>query len=216
MNFGKQIKEGLLTRNPAAVRLLGLCTVLAVTTSLLNGVGMGLCVLAVLTLSNGLLSALRLYLPERIRMAGAIAITAALSGIADLIVQAFFPDLAGDLGLFLPLLAATCVLLNGAGAYAYENSVLSSVSEGLCQGMGYALVLVLVSVVRELLGKGSFGGGLLNRGRGIQVFSARFAAGGMALPVGGFLVLACVIAGVQFLNNRAKRTKKKQGVTRDE
>lgn len=213
MNIGKQIKEGLLTRNPAAVGLLGLCTAMAVTTSLLNGVGMGLCVLAVLLLSNGILSALGPYLPERIHTVSAVVVTATLSGIADLLAQAFFPELAGDLGLFLPLLAVTCVLLNGAGAYAYANRVTASLLEGFCQGLGYALVLILVSVVRELLGKGSFGGGLLNGGRGIQVFSTRFAAGGMTLPVGGFLVLACVIAAVQFLNSRPKRTKKKGEVT---
>lgn len=216
MNFGKQLKEGLLTRNPAAVSLLGLCTALAVTTSLFNAVGMGLCVLAVLILSNGIISALRPYLPERIRMVGAIVITATLSGIADLTVQAFFPELAWDLGLFLPLLAATCVLLNGAGAYACQNSVCASMLEGLCQGLGYTLVLILVGVIREFMGKGSFGAGFLNGGRGIQVLAPQFAAGGMVGPVGGFLVLACVVAAVQFWNGRPKRAKKKQGVADDE
>ena len=146
MNIGKQCKEGLFTRNPAAVRLLGLCAALAVTTSLLNGLGMGFCVLTVLLLSNLLLSALGPYLPKQIHTVSAVVVTATLSGIVDLLVQAFFPALAGDLGLYLPLLAVTCVLLNGGGAYAYENSVPASVVEGLFQGLGYTLVLVLVSV----------------------------------------------------------------------
>ncbi len=215
MNVGKQIEEGLLTKNPVAVQLLGLCTALAVTTSLLNGLGMGLCVLVVLTLSNGLLSALGPYLPERIHMVSAVVVTASLGGVADLIVQAFFPDLAGNLGLFLPLMAVTCVLLSGAGVYAYENGVASAVLEGLCRGLGYTLVLVLVGVIRELLGKGSFGEGLLNSGRGFQVFPAQFAAGGLVHPVGGFLVLACVIAAVQgFLARPKKAARRKETVRR--
>lgn len=216
MDIGKQLKDGLLTRNPVAVRLLGLCAALAVTTSLRGGLGMGVCVLAVLTLSNVLLSALEPYLPKGVRTVSAIVVTATLSGIADLLVQAFFPDLAGELGLFLPLLAVTCVLLNGAGSYAYENSVASSALEGLCQGLGYALVLVLVGVIREFLGKGSFGEGLLNGGRGFQVFPARFAAGGITFPVGAFLVLGCVIAAVQFLNGRPQKSKRKKGAAKDE
>lgn len=216
MKIGKQLKEGLLTRNPIAVGLLGLSTALAITTSLLSAVGMGLCVGAILVLSNGILSVLAPYLPGRVRTVSAVVITATLGGIADLLVQAFFPELAGDLGLFLPLLAATCVLLNGAGAYAYENSVADSLLEGLFQGLGYALILILTSVVRELLGKGSFGGGLLNAGRGLRLFPARFAAEGMAHPVGGFLALAFVVAGVQFLKDRPQKAKKKGEVTENE
>lgn len=210
MNFGKQIKAGLLTRNPAAVQLLGLCTALAVTTSLLNGLGMGLCVLAVLTLSNTILSALRQYIPQQIRTVSAIVVIATLGAVCDLVVQALIPDLAGDLGIFLPLLAVTGVLLSHGGAFAWENSVALSALEGLAQGVGYTLVLVVVSVVREFLGKGSFGGGLLNGGRGIQVFEARYAAGGMLLPVGAFLVLACVVATVQWLRDKPKKSGKKK------
>lgn len=210
MHFGKQLKEGLLTRNPLAMRLLGLCTALAVTTNLLGGLGMGLCVLVVLTASNVILSVLAPYIPREIYRISAIVITATLGGIGDLAVQALFPVLAGELGFFLPLVAVTCVLLNGAGDYAYENGVAAAGAEGLCQGLGYALVLVLVSVLRELLGKGSFGEGLLNGGRGIRLFGVRYAAGGLSLPVGGFLVLACVVALLQALNGRPKRKKKKE------
>lgn len=214
MNMGKQIKENLLTQNPAAVRLLGLSAALAVTTSLLNGLGMGLCALAVLTVSNAVLSALRQYIPEPLRPVGGIVVIATLAAVADLTVQALLPELAGGLGLFLPLLAVTCVLLGQAGAFAYQNGVVTSAVEGLSQGMGYTLVLVLVSIIREFLGKGSFGGGLLNGGRGLQVFPARYAAGGMALPVGGFLVLACVAAGVQGIRNKAGRSRKREEVAK--
>jgi len=210
MNIGKQMKRGLLTENPAAVGLLGLSTALAVTTSLSGGLGLGLCALAVLVLSNTILSALGPYLPKGTHTVSAVIITATLSGVADLVVQAFLPSLAGDLGLYLPLLAATCVLLNGAGAFAYANTVALSALEGLFRGLGYALVLILTGIIRELLGKGSFGEGLLNGGRGLRVFPARFAAGGMVHPVGGFLALACVVALVQFLSAR-RPGKRKEG-----
>lgn len=166
---------------------------------------------AVLLISNLILSALGPNLPERIRTVSAVVVTASLSGITDLIVQAFFPGLAGDLGLYLPLLAATCVLLNGGGAFAYENTVTVSGLEGFFQGLGYTLVLVLVSILREFLGKGSFGEGVLNRGRGIQIFPAQFAAGGMIFPVGAFLVLACVFAFMQSLRNKSQKTRKEEG-----
>lgn len=210
MNIGKQIKEGLLTRNPVAVRLVGLCAAVAVTTTLLNGLGMGLCVTAVLVLSNGILSALWFYLPERLRTISAIMVTAALGGAADLLIQAFFPALAGELGLFLPLVPVTVILLGGAGAYAYENTVASSMLEGLCQGLGYTLVLTLAGFLRELLGKGSFGFGFLEGGQGLRLFPEQYAALGLSGPVGGFLALGCVAALVQYFNGRPKRTKKKK------
>lgn len=210
MNIGKQIKEGLLTRNPVAVRLVGLCAAVAVTTTLLNGLGMGLCVTAVLILSNGILSALWFYLPERLRRISAIMVTAALGGAADLLVQAFFPTLAGELGFFLPLVPVTVILLSGAGSYAYENTVGRSLLEGLCQGLGYTLVLALVGFLRELLGKGTFGFGFLGGGQGLRLFPERYAALGLRGPAGGFLALGCVAALVRFWNGRLKGTQKKK------
>lgn len=208
MNVGKQMKEGLLTRNPVAVRMVGLCAAVAITTTLLNGVGMGLCVTAVLILSNGILSALWFYLPERLRTVSAIMVTAALGGAADLLVQAFFPTLAGELGFFLPLVPVTVILLSGAGSYAYDNTVGRSLLEGLCQGLGYTLVLALAGFLRELLGRGTFGFGFLGGGQGLRLFPEQYAALGLRGPVGGFLALGCVAALVQYGNGRPKRTKK--------
>lgn len=214
MDLRKQLKEGLLTRNPAAVRLLGLCTVLAVSTSLLNGLGMGLCTLAVLTVSDLVLSVLAQYIPPQLYRLSAIVITATLGGIADLVVQAFFPALAGELGLFLPLLAVTCILLNGAGEDACKSGIAAAGLEGLCQGLGYALVLVLTGALREVLGRGCIGEGLLNGGRGVRLFAARYAAGGMSQPVGAFLTLACVVALLQRIMDRMGKGKKREGAAK--
>ncbi|MCI8475252.1 MAG: electron transporter RnfE [Oscillospiraceae bacterium] len=214
MDMGKQIKEGLLTRNPAAVQLLGLCAALAVTTTLRGGLGMGLCALMVLTLSNGILSLLREYIPKQIRLLTTVAVVATLGAVADLVIQAFLPGLMEELGLFLPLLGVICVLLGQGGAFAWENSAGSSLIEGLCQGVGYTLVLSLVGLFRELLGKGSFGSGMLNGGRGLQVFDPQYAAGGMVLPVGGFLVLAFVIALIRVAADRAGRPRKRKGAAK--
>lgn len=209
MNVGKQLKEGLLTRNPVAVRLTGLCAAVAITTTLLNCLGMGLCVTAVLVLSNGILSALWHYLPQRLRTISAVMVTAALGGVADLLIQAFFPVLAGELGFFLPLVPVTVILLSGAGTYAYENPVARSLLEGLCQGLGYTLVLALAGFLRELLGRGTFGFGFLGGGQGLRLFPEKYAALGLRGPVGGFLALGCVVALVQYWNGWSKRPRKK-------
>lgn len=214
MEIRKQIKEGLLTRNPAAVQLLGLCAALAVTTTLRGGLGMGLCVLAVLTLSNGILSALRQYIPAPIQRISGVAVMATLGAVGDLVVQAFFPGLTEELGLFLPLLGVICILLSQGGAFAWENAPAAALVDGVCQGVGYTLVLAMVGTLRELLGRGCFGSGLFNGGRGIQVFSAQYAAGGMILPVGGFLVLACVVALVRAGAERAERPRKRKGAAK--
>lgn len=214
MEVGKQIKEGLLTQNPVAVQYLGMCSALAITTSLFNGIGMGLCVIGVLTLSNVCISAVRKYIPDKIRLVCFAVIAATLVTVVDLLLQAYFSELAGNLEIFLPLMVMDGLLLDRAESYAGRNAVAASAIDGLCRGLGYALVLVVVSILREFLGKGSFGVGLLNGGKGIQVYPAEFAAGGMLLPVGGFLTLACVIAGVRYIRNRPKRSKKKEGVSK--
>ena len=214
MDIGKQIKEGLLTRNPAAVQLLGLCAALAVTVTLRGALGMGLCVLAVLALSSGILSALGPYIPAPVQPVTGVMVIATLGAVGDLVVQAFFPGLTEELGLFLPLLGVICILVSRGGAFAWENSVGAALLDGVCQGVGYTLVLALVGMLRELLGKGCFGSGLLNGGRGIQIIAPQYAAAGMVLPVGGFLALACVVALVRAMAERAERPRKRKGAAK--
>ena len=210
MNFKKQFNEGLLTKNPVLVQLLGMCSVLAITTSLFNGLGMGIAVTIILICSNVLISALRKVIPPQIRIAAYIVIIAGFVTIVDLILQAFLPDLSESLGVFIPLIVVNCVILGRAEAFASKNGVLASAVDGLCQGIGYTVALVAMCVIRELLGSGTFGGGILNNGEGIVIIPEGYPAMQMVMPVGGFLTLGFVVAGFQWLMRRMQN-KKKEG-----
>ena len=207
MNLKKQFIEGLLTKNPVTVQLLGMCSTLAITTSLFNGIGMGLAVTIILTCSNTLISALRKVIPSQIRIAAYIVIIAGFVTIVDLAIQAFLPDLSSSLGVFIPLIVVNCIILGRAEAFASKNGVLASAVDGICQGIGYTVALIIVCVIRELLGSGTFGGGLLNGGEGIRIIPAEFPAMQIVMPVGGFLVLGCVLAGSQWLMKKLESKK---------
>ncbi len=214
MNFKKQFMEGLLTKNPVTVQLLGMCSTLAITTSLFNGIGMGLAVTIITICSNILISALRKVIPSQVRIAAYIVIIAGFVTIVDLVLQAFIPPLSESLGVFIPLIVVNCMVLGRAEAFASKNGVLASAVDGLCQGIGYTVALVIVCVIRELLGSGTFGGGLLNGGEGIRIIPQQFPAMQIVMPVGGFLVLGFVIAGSQALMKymQNKEHEKKEAV----
>ena len=208
MNFKKQFREGLLTKNPVTVQLLGMCSTLAITTSLFNGIGMGLSVTLILICSNVLISALRKVIPSQIRIAAYIVIIAGFVTVVDLALQAFLPDLSENLGVFIPLIVVNCIILGRAEAFASKNGVLASAVDGLCQGIGYTAARVVVCVIRERLGAGAFGGGILNGGEGIRVIPEGYPAMQLVMPVGGFLVLGFVIAGSQWLMRKLDNRKK--------
>ena len=210
MNFKKQFTEGLLTKNPVTVQLLGMCSTLAITTSLFNGLGMGAAVTIITICSNILISALRKVTPSQIRIAAYITIIAGFVTIVDLCLQAFLPDLAESLGVFIPLIVVNCMVLGRAEAFASKNGVLASAVDGLCQGIGYTVALVIVCIIRELLGNGTFGGGLLNGGEGIRIIAEGYPAMQLVMPVGGFLVLGFVIAGSQWLMQHLEKKNKKK------
>ena len=212
MNFKKQLREGLLTKNPVLAQLLGLCSTLAITTSFFNGLGMGLAVTIILICSNVLISALRKVITSQIRIAAYIVIIAGFVTMVDLLLQAFLPTLAESLGVFIPLIVVNCVILGRAEAFASKNGVLASAVDGLCQGIGYTVALVVMCIIRELLGSGTFGGGLLGEnGAGIQIFPADYAALQMIMPVGGFLTMGFVVAGFQYLLRKIENKKKEGG-----
>ena len=199
MNIGKQLKEGLITQNPVLVQLLGMCSVLAITTSIANGIGMGLSVTVILTLSNIFISLLRKIIPEQIRIASYIVVIAGFVTIVDLLLQAYLPEIAEGLGLFIPLIVVNCIILARAESFASKNTPLAAAVDGICQGLGYTLVLVVMSAIRELLGSGALAGR--------QIFPANYAVMIMTLPAGGFLTLGCLIALVQWIQRKTKGGK---------
>ena len=211
MNFKKQLKEGLLTKNPVLAQLLGMCSTMAITTTLFNGLGMGISVTIILICSNVFISLLRKVIPDSIRIAAYITIIAGFVTIVDLLLQAFLPELSESLGVFIPLIVVNCIILGRAEAFASKNGVLASAVDGLTQGIGYTLALVIMCIIRELLGSGTFGAGVLNGGEGIRIIPSQYPALLMVLPFGGFLTLGCLIAGSQWLNKKlAKREKTKK------
>ena len=159
MNVKKQFSEGLVTQNPALVQLLGMCPLLAITTSLFNGLGMGVMVIAVLTCSNVVISALRKIIPSKVRIACYIVVIAGFVTMVDLLIKGFVPALSSSLGLFIPLIVVNCVVLGRAEGFASKNSIGASALDGIFQGIGYTVALVIMCVIREFLGAGTFGAG---------------------------------------------------------
>lgn len=213
MNLGKQFKDGMLTQNPVLVQVLGMCSTMAITTSFFNGIGMGVAVTIILTLSNVIISAMRKIIPDKIRIAMFIVVIAGFVTCVDLSIQAFLPDLANSLGVFIPLIVVNCIILGRAEGFASKNGIGASAVDGVCQGIGYTIVLIIMCVFRELLGSGKFGGGLLGGGGlgsapGITIFPEEFGIKLLTLPVGGFLTLGALIAAMQWA--LAKSEKKKE------
>ena len=204
MNLGKQFKEGLLTNNPVLVQVIGMCSTMAITTSMFNGIGMGVAVTVILTLSNVIIAAIRKIIPDKIRIAMFIVVIAGFVTCVDLLIQAFVPALSESLGVFIPLIVVNCIILGRAEAFSYKNGVGASFFDGIFQGIGYTAVLVVMCLIREFLGAGTFGGGILNGGDGIRILPEQFPMAMLTLPVGGFLVLACLIAAMQWALSKSK------------
>ena len=203
MNFKKQLKDGLITQNPVLVQLLGMCSTMAITTSISNGVGMGISVLIILTLSNIFISALRKIIPNEVRIACYIVVIAGFVTIVDLCLQAFLPDIANSLGVFIPLIVVNCIILGRAEAFASKNSVAASAVDGICQGIGYTLVLIVMCAFRELLGAGTL--------LGFQIMPSSYVPAGMlTLPVGGFLCLGTLIAVMQWALAKSEKNAEKK------
>ena len=209
----KVFSNGLLKENPSLRLVLGTCPTLAVTTLAVNGLGMGLAATFVLVCSNIAISALRKIIPDKVRLPAYITVIATFVTVLQMLVKAFVPALDSALGIFLPLIVVNCIILGRAEGFASKNGVGASAVDGICQGIGYTLVLIVMCVVRELLGSGKFGGGLLGGGGlgsapGIVIFPEEFGIKLLTLPVGGFLTLGALIAAMQWA--LAKSEKKKE------
>ena len=218
MNPKKQFTEGVITNNPILVQQLGMCATMAITTSLFNGIGMGLSVLIILTCCNVAVSAIRKIIPGEIRLAIFVVVIAGFVTIVDLLLQAFLPALSASLGVFIPLIVVNCIIIGRAEAFCQKMPVGACFLDGIFQGLGYTCVLVIMCVVREFLGAGRFGGGLIDvangfrftldgTGAGIQIFPEEYGASILSLPFGGFLTLGMLMAVMQYALKKSEKKK---------
>lgn len=204
MKFSERLKSAVLLDNPVFMQTIGLCPALATTTSLSNAIGMGAAATVVLICSNIVISLLRKFIPDKVRIAAFITIIAGFVTIIDLSLQAFVPSLAASLGLFLPLIVVNCIILGRAEAYASKNKVLPSALDGMCMGIGFTFALVLMGFFRELLGAGTILSGYVGADKlGIQIPGLyQYPASMMILPAGGFLMMGFILAAIQHIMNK--------------
>ena len=196
MNIKQQFKEGLITNNPVLVQLIGMCATMAITTSLFNGIGMGLSVLVILTCCNVVISLIRKVIPNDIRLAIFVLVIAGFVTIVDLLLQAYVPALSASLGVFIPLIVVNCIILARAEAFASKNGVFASACDGLGMGLGFTLALIVIGAIRELIGAGAV--------FGVQVFAPGFYQPALLaiLAPGGFIVLGVLMAVMHQLKIR--------------
>lgn len=189
------IKRGIIDENPTFVQLLGMCPTLAVTTSLQNGLGMGLSVTAVLMASNLIISIFRKIIPGKVRIAAYIVIIAAFVTLIQMCLNAYIPTLASSLGIFIPLIVVNCIILSRAEAFASKNTPFKSVLDGLGMGLGFTMALSIISAVREFLGTGAIWG--------IQIYGELIKpASIITLAPGGFIILGLIIGAKNAIMSR--------------
>ena len=182
----ERLHNGIIKENPTFVMMLGMCPTLAVTSTAMNGLGMGLSTTVVLILSNILISLLRKVMPDKVRIPAFIVIIASFVTVAELLLKAFIPFLYSALGLYIPLIVVNCIILGRAEAYASKNGVISSLFDGVGMGLGFTLGLTLIGICREILGSGAvFGFKFIPDGFQISVF---------VMAPGAFFVLAALTA----------------------
>lgn len=198
---GERLYNGIVKENPTFVLMLGMCPTLAVTTSAINGLGMGLTTMAVLALSNLFISLLRNVIPNRVRIPAFIVIIATFVTVVQLLLEAYLPFLNKALGVYIPLIVVNCIILGRAEAYAYSNPPIPSLFDGIGMGLGFSFALTCIGAVRELLGAGELFGIRVTPDslEPIRIF-------GMA--PGAFFVLACLVALQNYVKNKLKRAGK--------
>ncbi len=184
--YVERLYNGIIKENPTLVLMLGMCPTLAVSTRASNGIGMGLSTLAVLVLSNLVISLLRKVIPNQVRLPAYIVIVASLVTVTELLIEAYLPSVYEALGIYIPLIVVNCIILGRAEAYANKNTPLLSIFDGIGMGLGFTLALTLAGAVREILGSGTF--------FGVQVLPKTVEPMGIFVqPPGAFLVIALFI-----------------------
>lgn len=197
MNKLSIFKNGILKENPILAQQIGVCATLAITTSLINGFGMGIAVIMVLTGSNIVISALRKFIPDEVRIPAFVIVIAAFTTIIDLLMHAYTFELYKSLGVFIPLIVVNCLILARAESFASKNGVVDSIIDGLGMGVGYTIAMVILSSIREILGNGTI--------LGIRLFPEAFEPMMiMVQPPGSFIALGLLIGLINYLSNRKK------------
>ena len=194
--------NGIIKENPVLRLVLGTCPTLAVTTAAVNGLGMGIAATIVLVCSNAVISLLRNFIPDKVRIPAYITIIAGFVSVVQMLVKAFAPAIDKSLGIFLPLIVVNCIILARAEMFASKNSVVPSILDGLGMGIGFTATLTLMGAIRELLGAGT----LFSLPITSEIIDPMII---FLLPPGGFFVFGCVIAAVQFISRKKGKTVKK-------
>jgi electron transport complex protein RnfE len=195
MGSMKYFTNGLLKENPTFVLVLGTCPTLAVTTAAINGIGMGAATTFVLVFSNLIISLLKNFIPDKVRIAAFIVVIATFVTIVDLVMKAYVPDLYKALGIFIPLIVVNCIILGRAEAFAQKNKVVHAVLDGLGMGLGFTLAITLMGSIREILGSGS-------------IFNFKLVSGNAStillfiLPPGAFVTYGLLIASMNRIKAR--------------
>ncbi len=209
-SFGKQLREGLVTNNPIFVQFLGMCSALAITTSVTNAIGMGLSVTVVLICSNLLISLLRRVIMPQVRIAAFIVIISGFVTAVELLIKAYLPALDKSLGLFIPLIVVNCIILARAESFASKNGPIASVFDGFAMGLGYTAAITVTAAVREILGTGKILAAADGSG-GIAILGSWYSPANIfILPPGAFLTLAFLVALFQKLISVSAEKKEKK------
>ena len=199
-NFKDIMLSGMFGQNPVLVQMIGLCSVLAITTSVQNAIGMGLAVTFVVTASNLVISALRNFIPDKVRIPSYIVIIATFVTIVEMVTHAYVPALYESLGLFIPLIVVNCLIFGRAEGFASSNGVIPSLVDGLANGLGYTWVVLAVAAVRELFGYGSL--------MGADIIPEEFTIGLFSQAPGAFIVLGLILVAFNAINVRNERKKR--------
>lgn len=198
MNILKTIKNGIINENPIFIQVIGMCPTLGVTTSAINGIGMGLATTFVLIGSNLVISLLRKFIPDKVRIPAFVVVIASFVTLIQFLLQAYLPDLNSALGLYIPLIVVNCIILARAEAFASKNNPIIASFDGLGMGLGFTMALTVIGAVREIIGSGSI--------FGFQLASAYQPMLIMIMPPGAFLTLAFLMVGFNVLKNKNKKS----------
>ena len=199
-NFFSVFLNGLITENPTFVLMLGMCPTVGVTTAGSSGLGMGLATTAVLVCSNLFISLLRNFIPEKVRIPSFIVVIASFVTMIDLFMKAYLPDLSASLGMYIPLIVVNCIIFARAESFAFKNPPMLSIADGLGMGLGFTFAITLLSVIREVIGAGTF--------FGMNVMPAGYQPMAIMVQVpGGFVTLGLLLIAVNALR---KLTAKKE------